>query len=457
MQRSLNSFDSLRSIKKNPVPNAAAVINKEAELPQDCFQHVQLSHKNSLFSTESCLILLNKNQTMPFRGAITLLVVRGSVQSAGFTIQEGQVHELYSSATDSLLSVSCSDETNHSGEYTFSVNENLDSMMNSFQKQIKSNSKAALIYVTSNKTTKSCLRVEEVLPVLANCFGTDSSKDDFQFHGFYPVLKLDKSTSILQIPRSWRDISIKLISLPVPTIICIAGNRNTGKSTFARYLSNRFISIHKEVAFLDCDLGQSELTISGAVSLHHLKSPLLGTNTFNLGCAFTHLRQPLHAAFIGNNTPQQDPDAYLARIFDLLGVYKETLSHLNLVVNTSGWIKGMGYDLLFHFINKLQPNALVQMHHFGEAASSLKNLPSEFVFEDFTVSHALVEAISTDTSTMIRNNKLNAAEQRQLTICSYFMKDLDEWTFDLSLSQVVPYVVGWDRFHIKFMYDEVFI
>lgn len=120
-------------------------------------------------------------------------------------------------------------------------------------------------------------------------------------------------------------------------IIGVIGNRNTGKSTFTRHLVNRLLSTHKEIAYLDCDLGQPEMTPSGLLSLSVLNTPLIGA-------PFTHnTRQPFACSFYGNSTPINDPELYLTLLRELVQTYRSNLSHMPLIVNTSGWIKGRSY------------------------------------------------------------------------------------------------------------------
>lgn len=71
----------------------------------------------------------------------------------------------------------------------------------------------------------------------------------------------------------------------------IQGPKNSGKSMFGRLLVNHLLlrSVnacsslqtskeyrYKQVAYLDCDIGQTELTPPGLVSLHILSEPILG-------------------------------------------------------------------------------------------------------------------------------------------------------------------------------------
>lgn len=77
-------------------------------------------------------------------------------------------------------------------------------------------------------------------------------------------------------------------------VYLVQGVKKTGKSTFARTLANRLLRKcvcsrmtqyqsnglvrYKRVAFLECDLGQSEFTPGGLVSLNLLDAPVFGSS-----------------------------------------------------------------------------------------------------------------------------------------------------------------------------------
>ena len=56
----------------------------------------------------------------------------------------------------------------------------------------------------------------------------------------------------------------------------VLGAKNVGKSSFARVLLNRLLSLHPRVAYLDCDPGQPEFTPPGLLSLHLVDKPVDG-------------------------------------------------------------------------------------------------------------------------------------------------------------------------------------
>lgn len=82
------------------------------------------------------------------------------------------------------------------------------------------------------------------------------------------------------VPPSWtnaaKTITENSLHSAEPYIGIVKGWKNTGKSAFTRFLCNVLRSSHKRVAYLECDIGQSEFMPSGCVSLHLLDEYLLG-------------------------------------------------------------------------------------------------------------------------------------------------------------------------------------
>ncbi|KAI9906483.1 hypothetical protein PsorP6_003372 [Peronosclerospora sorghi] len=154
--------------------------------------------------------------------------------------------------------------------------------------------------------------------------------------------------------------------------IIVCGAKGVGKSTFCRYLVNRLLSQFECVAFLDTDLGQSELTPPGIVALHALTTPLLGPG-------FSQMKTPIRSFFCGNTNPGNDPLYYMKAIKSLLRLYdtkwgaQKAASNINvnprtrqqgrvpLVINTDGWIKSLGHDLLCSVIEETNPDHIVQL------------------------------------------------------------------------------------------------
>ncbi|TDL17675.1 hypothetical protein BD410DRAFT_729767 [Rickenella mellea] len=187
------------------------------------------------------------------------------------------------------------------------------------------------------------------------------------------------------LPASWNDAllshdqtcenSDRELLASQPFIAIIKGPRRTGKSTFARTLLNRLTRTYRRVAFLECDLGQTEFTPPGMVALHLIEQPIFGP-------PFCHPRSPLRAHFIGATSPRTSPSHYTNAIQSLLQTYRleaqysESLESSDrsgesedlridglvpLVVNTMGWVKGLGADLNRQIEDMVEPTHIFAM------------------------------------------------------------------------------------------------
>ncbi|KAJ2830688.1 Polynucleotide 5'-hydroxyl-kinase grc3, partial [Coemansia furcata] len=209
---------------------------------------------------------------------------------------------------------------------------------------------------------------------------------------FFPVSHLTAELQLLQVPGDWTEAldlaSTSALQLddsfePIPPVYVVAGTQGQGKSTFSRLLLNRLISRYGRIFYMETDLGQSELCPPGALTLTMLTDPLLGP-------PFTHsgVTEAYHAVYMGVTTPKNDPDRYVAAIRRLTAVYRDhvttgrlqralaagdkpayasSAADLNgqvvpLVVNTQGWLKGLGLDLHYSLCEAVKPTNYVQLY-----------------------------------------------------------------------------------------------
>uniref|UniRef100_A0A8C8VNQ1 Polynucleotide 5'-hydroxyl-kinase NOL9 n=1 Tax=Pelusios castaneus TaxID=367368 RepID=A0A8C8VNQ1_9SAUR len=134
-------------------------------------------------------------------------------------------------------------------------------------------------------------------------------------------------------------------------IILVCGPKSTGKSTFNRYLINLLLNHLPCVEYLECDLGQTEFTPPGCVSLINVSEPCLGP-------PFTHQRMPRKMVYYGEASCDQDTERYIDTVKYVFNSYKKEVP---LVINTMGWVKGVGLLLLVDIIRLLSPSHIVQI------------------------------------------------------------------------------------------------
>lgn len=184
------------------------------------------------------------------------------------------------------------------------------------------------------------------------------------------------------IPDDWRSAAEFIANNgdcpPIPPIVVACGAQNVGKSTFARFLVNTLLRRYKKVGYLDTDVGQPEFTPPGCLSLHILEKPNPDLSTL---C----LRTPERCYFYGDISPKGDPRAYLRTIVNLYDFFRNEYydarpsnelepskrAEIPLVVNTHGWVKGIGYDALVDMLRYMVPTHVVQIR----LSAINKNLP----------------------------------------------------------------------------------
>jgi len=164
--------------------------------------------------------------------------------------------------------------------------------------------------------------------------------------------------------------------------IFVCGAKNVGKSTFVRYLINRILSSkhHDKVALLDCDAGQPELSPPGMLSLTVVANPLLCPPHVHMICGndgnveeeeskdvpvYAAAKEHHRAFYYGSTTSKTNPNLYIDIVKNLTMSYDELCQNINkdipIIINTDGWVKGLGYEILSSIIDIVNPGHIVQL------------------------------------------------------------------------------------------------
>lgn len=269
--------------------------------------------------------------------------------------------------------------------------------------------------------------------------GELSVKDVFSFAAsmattvpnVYLVPGPDSGCIPFDLPTDWAAVStgVAQSAASTPTVF-VVGPRKMGKSTMSRFLANSIWSRTQRVAFLDTDLGQTEFTPPGCVSLKILdREPLLGPPVSHQG-----LTEGL--IFLGCMSPQENPKAYLDACSRLLHRYMAEF-HANgipLIVNTMGWTTGLGMSLLQALLHVIPVSHMVA---FGQGEQSPFDYVQDALFRasdfskgrvftaDDAPSIAHVQPAEASGSQSLRVNRVTPADQRALTFSAYFLGRYD--------------------------------
>lgn len=147
----------------------------------------------------------------------------------------------------------------------------------------------------------------------------------------------------------------------------LCGGQDSGKSTFGRWMMNKLLSRYPRIEFVDLDCGQTEFGPPGIISVTSVSSPVFGA-------PFTHGQNPVDARFIGSASPKGDPAAFFQSVVSLLEHHRERSlagEQVPTVINTNGWVKGLGLQLILDTIRVAAPDMVVQL----ETSVAGRNLP----------------------------------------------------------------------------------
>ena len=217
--------------------------------------------------------------------------------------------------------------------------------------------------------------------------------------------------------------------------VVVCGAKGVGKSTCVRYTVNRLLKDYPQVAILDADVGQPELSPPGVLTLSVTTRPLLAPPHVNLmgqNCDIT----TVSSLFFGCITHKVDPSRYMDCLAHLIQQYEMQLTEdgdetqLPLVVNLDGWVKGMGYQVLTSLLTTtIQASQIIQI--LGETRAKQFELTDVCCSEE-TKLHA-VDACTNNSDFHHLNvvtSSIPPSALRELRLGAYFAPRSEIWDVD---------------------------
>ncbi|XP_035377210.1 polynucleotide 5'-hydroxyl-kinase NOL9 [Electrophorus electricus] len=355
-----------------------ARVQLEDEEPPE--YHAQYDHVQN-----HTVLVLQQGQFLCFRGKCLLTCLSGRVEVMGFTIEQGQQpYPLFSPPSHCPLTIIALGDCAPPGRNRKEGRLEAKAIV---RKHLSSEPRKRLL---SEVDSDSCVVLLQPLDTplvrfltsfgeLDHLFGLSSKELRSQAavqNAAFSAVGLTALRGLcargLVVSRSYREALSSLLNawegdFDRCPIILVCGAKNSGKSSFNRHLINTLLNHTASVEYLECDLGQTEFTPPGCLSLSTVTEPLLGP-------PFTHQREAEHMVFYGQSDCQADLDRYLDSLKSLWMYYS---GESPIVINTMGWVKGHGFQVLVDLIRFFSVTHLVQLS-YGDAPQCA-NLTPEFL------------------------------------------------------------------------------
>lgn len=164
----------------------------------------------------------------------------------------------------------------------------------------------------------------------------------------------------MRLSSEWReciDTCIHSVEQSKTTkFIFVYGDKSAGKSTFLKYAANTYLSHTRHcspLAWVDLDIGQPELFLPGTISVH-----FLDRDDALLKPSYEQVRTPWWSSFVGQVNPASCQQHYQQCVFDVFRFVCSSLEAWSFppqvcLVNTMGWVQGIGRELLQFSLDSL--------------------------------------------------------------------------------------------------------
>uniref|UniRef100_A0A8D2AP70 Polynucleotide 5'-hydroxyl-kinase NOL9 n=1 Tax=Sciurus vulgaris TaxID=55149 RepID=A0A8D2AP70_SCIVU len=286
--------------------------------------------------------------TFTFSGICRLTCLYGQVEVFGYIISQGQpAQDIFSTYTHAYLT----------------INAIHYSMPEKSEKEIR---KEARILLRSHLNLEDrCWSMKNFSPLCSIVMLERLKTSTVNFLTSYPVTSLSRALRSVGIKKERRKKALNLsesalaaleelvsVSSDGCPVILVCGDQDVGKSTFNRYLINQLLNSIPCIDYLECDLGQTEFTPPGCISLLNVTEPVLGP-------PFTHQRTPQKMVYYGKPSCENNCENYIEIIKYVFSSYKRECP---LIINTMGWVADEGLLLLMDLIRLLSPTHVVQLH-----------------------------------------------------------------------------------------------
>ncbi|CAH2055097.1 unnamed protein product [Thlaspi arvense] len=139
--------------------------------------------------------------------------------------------------------------------------------------------------------------------------------------------------------------------------VIVVGPADSGKSTLTKMLLSWAAKQGWKPTFVDLDIGQGSITIPGSIAATPIEMPLDPVEGVSLDMALVY--------YYGHVSADNNVELYktlvkeLAQVLERQSLGSPESRAAGMVINTMGWIDGIGYELLLHAIDTFNASVVL--------------------------------------------------------------------------------------------------
>ncbi|KAI5083036.1 hypothetical protein GOP47_0002779 [Adiantum capillus-veneris] len=139
--------------------------------------------------------------------------------------------------------------------------------------------------------------------------------------------------------------------------VIVVGPSDSGKSSLTRMLLGWAARQDWKPTFVDLDIGQGSVTIPGTLAATPIEMPIDPVEGIPLEVPLVY--------FYGHVNPSANTDSYralvkeLARMLEIQFAANAEARAAGMVINTMGWVEGVGFELLLHGIESFNADVIL--------------------------------------------------------------------------------------------------
>lgn len=458
--------------EEDPVPNHEKeedlMLNHDREIPDEVLECNHLAEYCTFYDCRDDQgVIVKLSGTVNFHGILVIRAITNSVQVNGYILQPNEVITATSiSRGDYFLNLTPIIAEANPKETL------LDELKTLLSEQESSNlvdqynpEKEAIVHLQHGLPGSTLEMLKNYSPyallpskkmILAN---SPSPSSELILSAKFFIASENTKMNTFEVNDQWSNLKVE-----AETRLVVIGGKNVGKSALTQFLINKNITSFKSILLIDLDIGQPICGPAQTVSATLLKKPIIGPG-------YLSNNQPDKCLMYGDKSIMISPFKYVRCVCQLLQFCANNDSYKNIpwVINTMGYQKGFGLQLMCLLIRILQPTDVVQIQH-GNFSFNFSQIITENVVNQFQLTffdpddvdgiaenayfttHCIDSIVHNQANDVGSAWISNATEKRKLSMIAQLAKLL--LGNHSCLNDVTPFIAPVDKIQLVVMDEE---